>query len=116
MRYELNIGLDVTGGDNSMKARSDRCKAAMRFLTGGCAKVYSAVILGNMDGADEPCIYAVVLCSNMAALGGFICEALSQDCIAAAFNNGGSLIGPRATQWGEFNPEYFRRPAVVVAA
>ena len=39
---------------------------------------------------------------------------LEQDCIAVYYADGaradtGDLIGPRAAEWGEFNPEFFSR-------
>lgn len=37
-----------------------------------------------------------------------LCDRLNQDCIAQRFADGtGELVGPRATKWGAFNPEYF---------
>jgi hypothetical protein len=32
---------------------------------------------------------------------------LKQDCIAVRDFNGGRLVGPRASEWGPFNPQYF---------
>jgi len=34
---------------------------------------------------------------------------LNQDCIAMSLDGGrtGKLIGPKASKWGDFNPEYF---------
>lgn len=33
---------------------------------------------------------------------------LGQDCIAIRWSNGkGALVGPKAKQWGKFNPDYF---------
>lgn len=39
----------------------------------------------------------------------FLSRLLSQDCIAVYYpeEGDGALIGPRAAQWGEFNPEFF---------
>lgn len=37
-----------------------------------------------------------------------LCHALFQDCIAIRDENGnGELIGPKASEWGPFNPDYF---------
>lgn len=32
---------------------------------------------------------------------------LKQDCIAVRDLSGGRLVGPRASEWGPFNPQYF---------
>ena len=39
----------------------------------------------------------------------FLSVLLSQDCIAVydVDTKAGELIGPKAAEWGEFNPEYF---------
>ena len=36
-----------------------------------------------------------------------LCDELSQDCIAVIDSLGGTLIGPKADEWGPFNPAYF---------
>lgn len=36
-----------------------------------------------------------------------ICYVLKQDCIAQLANGEGVLWGPKADEWGPFNPEYF---------
>ena len=40
-----------------------------------------------------------------------LCYVLHQECIAQlAPIYGGQLLGPKAAEWGEFNPEYFILP------
>lgn len=41
-----------------------------------------------------------------------LATALDQDCIAQwdHFTGKGTLIGDKASEWGEFNPEYFQLP------
>lgn len=36
-----------------------------------------------------------------------ICYWLKQDCIAQSVDGVGTLYGPKADEWGPFNPEYF---------
>lgn len=36
-----------------------------------------------------------------------ICFELQQDCIAQQDGEKGQLLGPKAEEWGEFNPDYF---------
>jgi len=37
-----------------------------------------------------------------------LCQRFGQDCAGVRYFNGtGELVGPRAAQWGAFNPEYF---------
>lgn len=38
-----------------------------------------------------------------------VCRELGQDCIAVLpmDGTGGELVGPRAADWGKFNPQYF---------
>lgn len=114
MKFELNIGLDEAGEDNDRAARAVRVMRAKMYLRDYCEKVISCEVVGDIGGAEEPCLYAEVLAGNVEALGFALSEALRQECVAFQFPNGnGALVGPRAAAWGEFNPEYFRRPEVV---
>ena len=38
-----------------------------------------------------------------------LCIRFKQDCVAYSFDGGvtGRLVGPNATAWGEFNPDFF---------
>jgi len=36
-----------------------------------------------------------------------LCERLDQDCVAVIDSLGGQLYGPKAADWGLFNPAYF---------
>lgn len=117
MKYELNVGLDSANGRDTQASRAVRLDNARKMLDklGGV----SFATIGDLAGADEPCLYAKGTMLSLGALDlvdvlyDVACE-LKQDCVAVAYSNGsGRLIGPNAAAWGEFNPEYFRRPEVV---
>lgn len=106
--YELNIGLDSKDLNEPFR-RNMRLQAAVRMLDPDAWQV-----MGNLDDADEPCLWAKVSLAGGAELVDKcweLCEALGQDCIAVRFEGGnGALLGPKADDWGDFNPAYFRRP------
>lgn len=115
---EMNVGLDVEGEVNNRWTRSLRIGNAIRLLTEDHAQFDEVAILGDMDGADEPCLYVKFLpwMDMPAFVINRVSKALQQDCIATVIDGQGELIGPNAAAWGRFNPEFFRRPAVAVAA
>jgi hypothetical protein len=98
--YTMNIGLanPFTGKNNSVEFTLSK---AMDFV----ANVMAVRV--SYDG-DEPTVIIdyVYHTGNV----GVLATALDQDCIAVFdYNLGrGSLIGDKAAQWGEFNPEYFQ--------
>ena len=119
MIYELNIGLDVNGGDNSKQERLARLSSLFATFQWPADPLEYKVV-GGLDSTDEPALYVRIDLDVMAMidLGWQLCDFLNQDCIAVYIpeQRAGLLVGPRAAAWGEFNPEYFRRPAVAVAA
>lgn len=110
MKIELNIGLNVTNGDNRMAARSARAVVAFAALAGWATSDRRA------DSATEDTLIMVchVPSEDIAIFNETVfalAQAIRQDCIAV-FNvetGVGELIGPNAAQWGEFNPEFFIR-------
>lgn len=69
-------------------------------------------IVADHDKGTEPTIVAVVeprdTGTAITARIESLSRVLSQDCIAVRNAAGdGVLIGPKAAEWGEFNPEYF---------
>lgn len=98
--YTINIGLNnpFTQGSNSVDFTLEQALKYISDITH---------LRVSYDG-DEPTViirYAFHK-GNLLAL----VTALDQDCIALFdhFINKGSLIGDRASEWGEFNPEYFQ--------
>lgn len=110
MIIELNIGLNVTNGDNRMCKRSDRAVLALRTLAGWITfdrRAYSQteetlILVCHVDAEDRDEFNAVVF---------ELSADLQQDCIAVynATSFSGALIGPNAAAWGEFNPDFFIR-------
>lgn len=110
MRIELNIGLNVANGDNSMRARSGRVVAAFRQFAG-----YATFDrLANSNTEETLVLVCHVAPEGMLEFNELVFEAamdLEQDCIAVynATAMSGALIGPRADAWGAFNPDFFIR-------
>jgi hypothetical protein len=98
--YTMNIGLanPFTGDNNTVEFTLTK---AMQFVANVTA------VRVSYDG-DEPTVIIdyVYHTGNVDVLA----TALDQDCIAVYNHstNTGSLIGDKATQWGDFNPEYFQ--------
>lgn len=98
--YTINIGLanPFTGGHNTV---DHTLAKAMQF-------VGNIVGLRVSTDGDEP----TVIIAYTAHKGniGVLATALDQDCIAWFDHDlgKGTLIGDKADQWGEFNPEYFQ--------
>lgn len=98
----LNIGLDrPDGGRNS---RED----VMKALQSVKADVVDA---REVQSDTEPTLSIVLREELTAAEAERISEALGQDAIAQRRRDGsGGLYGPRAAQWGSFDPNFFFMP------
>lgn len=98
--YTMNIGLanPFTGDNNTVEFTLTK---AMQFVANVTA------VRVSYDG-DEPTVIIdyVYHTGNVDVLA----TALDQDCIAVYDHSidRGTLIGDKADQWGEFNPEYFQ--------
>lgn len=98
--YTINIGLanPFTGDHNTV---DHTLAKALQFIGG-------IVDLRVSCDGDEPTVI-IQYTQNKANLLA-LATALDQDCVAL-FDHSigkGSLIGDKADQWGEFNPEYFQ--------
>ena len=110
MIIELNIGLEVANGDNSMKARSARAVVASVALAGWATfdrRYYSdtedtLVMVCHVPSEDTALFNETIFA---------LAQATQQDCIAVYYATGwaGELIGPNAAAWGAFNPDFFIR-------
>lgn len=104
MRVLLNIGLESkTLGKIPAPWAIDAARLA--WLTVVASKV--------VQSDTEPTLVLEVDYDGMlTGLGGRLqnlCDTLGQDCIALWMpeRNRGELVGPRAAEWGPFNPEFF---------
>ena len=120
MILELNIGLDVTGGVNTTAAYHARATQAIARLT-GCHILDTERYETRYDGPEgttvEPGLFVHLHTNNVLFADQNVYQLavlLGQDCISVYSPRlqSGRLIGPRAAQWGAFNPEFFHRPAV----
>ena len=120
MRIELNIGLEVANGDNSQAARNQRAALALVVLETNFGH------RAESSTEDTLIVQMSVPSEGMAEFQTTVFDlsvGLYQDCIAVynATAMSGELIGPNASAWGAFNPDFFIRfdeaagPAVVYA-
>lgn len=104
MRLLLNIGLHVNATQTVAAHVAFEILKANGFLITRHRTVQSDT---------EPTLVADVLFAGMMAdLSSMLHQTsvdLQQDCIAAynVAKNRGVLVGPRAAEWGPFNPEFF---------
>ena len=101
----LNIGLNRASGGAIPAEQARQTLAANEFLI-----VRDAVL----ESDTEPTLVAEVTSLNSSPFIFLqrlrrVAEELDQDCIAVyrELTGAGSLIGPRAAEWGPFNPEFF---------
>jgi len=111
MRIELNIGLNVANGDNSMRARSARVGMALAALSGRWLVLDRRAYSNTEETLILRCFVPVEEVETFNFVVFELAMDLQQDCIAAynAAAMSGSLIGPNTAAWGEFNPDFFIR-------
>lgn len=107
MEVVLNIGLARTGKSN-LNTRD----VIATLQANGFWPVMTEVFQSD----SEPTLVAVVDAHRAARLFPMsaslfnVSAVLEQDCIGAYALGKGKLIGPRAAEWGQFNPEFFIMP------
>jgi hypothetical protein len=98
--YTINIGLanPFTGDHNTVDHTISK---AMEFIQG-------IVNLRVSTTGDEPTVIIQYTHHKGSLLA--LATALDQDCVAVFDHliGKGSLVGDKADQWGDFNPEYFQ--------
>lgn len=113
--FILNIGLNTADGAIAV----EEVRKVLR------AYGFSILREALLESDTEPTLVAEVATGFATALQLLyqVSEELKQDCIAVyrELTGGGALIGPRAAEWGPFNPEFFllldgRRLSETIAA
>lgn len=106
MSYILNIGLNIPGTDKALPAVT--ALGAVKLMLGEPVTV-------NLRASDTEATlvltyeHAFIPADFLPSLS----EMLLQDCIAMMPEGnpaGGQLYGPKAAEWGPFNPAYFILP------
>jgi hypothetical protein len=113
MKYVLNIGVN-----RSEKGELFPGRFVMREDVFMCLRAaqFNVLHVEYRQHADRESTYVVVAeFDGTSAAVTAVCHALDQDCIAVAwYDDGrrfiGRLVGPRADEWGEFNPALFDLP------
>ncbi len=118
--YTINIGLDVTGGDNSFETRGDRSVLAIKLLRTRVKanlvrsqRIMAAYSTSQGDYSEDTLIVEFDCDLPLTELHDacyLVSDVLEQDCVALRDNNlhDGWLIGERAEAYGDFNPEFFK--------
>ena len=128
MILELNIGLHVQrpDADNSETAATVRATRAMRLLaeTGVLAHVFGRIQPVAYEHEGEQVVERALIVRAAVRRGPefarlvldpmlkHIATVLEQDCIAVRWveedgTSRGTLIGPKAAEWGAFDPAFF---------
>lgn len=138
MHVEMNIGLTVDGGPNEPGDAMSRAVLAIRLLSESMAfwrvrsYIHRAEYMGPSGMRSEP---TLVVRAAVRSLHGEVlavmdaaervADRLQQDCVAVLLvgDDGftgdgytGMLVGPRAHEWGAFDPAKFTRFAPVAPA
>lgn len=108
IRVELNVGLKRNNGLPEVRARHvedtlvhNRGVSVPRFREAHSNTEPTLVCQFVWLGDRAPLRYFVTA----------LCRVFGQDCIAVYYpaDLDGELIGPKAAEWGSFNPEFFIR-------
>lgn len=108
----LNIGLEVDGKFN--KLVQDCAADCLQLAADGLIlSVIDQCVLPAVEGGEETLLVEIDLLQAVCRLDQWVealCTVLQQDCIAYRFEDSttGNLIGPKAEEWGGYQPEKFR--------
>lgn len=115
---EVNIGLNVTGEENSQVERDGRAFFATEQLDGLFPECKFRRETSEYLTAKGEIVREDTLVAQVKVVDGKyqllwlkeLSDELGQDCIAVRFESGdGMLLGSKAEQYGSFNPEFFLR-------
>lgn len=112
MKYILNIGMNRSMKGTIAPEGTVTQRDVVTALAAAGVKLLS---LEAVYSLPEPTWVCVVDAGSALPIYK-VSEALDQDCIAmGSYANGawftGTLVGPRASEWGKFNPAFFKMPA-----
>lgn len=119
MKFELNIGLSIKGRRNSLADCTTRARAALAIIRSAGLQYLAERASSEYEGPSGICAEEVLVVEvNAPVFGGErkvlalayeIAVAIEQDCVAILDPSSarGHLVGPRAAEWGSFNPEFF---------
>lgn len=108
----INVGLHVNDSKDPVYTPAQAISVLRNF---GIVCIYSRHDRAILkDRTEETLVVMIPYVGEMARLENalyYAADALAQDCIAMAYEERGELvgelIGPRASLWGEFDPQYF---------
>lgn len=99
-RHLINVGLQRnTGG--TISAANVR-KAIARH-----ARIVESTV--RQSDTEQTLVVEIEASKAIAPLLNSLCKSFAQDCIANydLANRVGTLVGPQATKWGQFDPQFF---------
>lgn len=101
--FAINIGLAIPGSTEQMLSGPVLALLKSRFSVLDHAVIQSDTepTISAVCAAYDDNLGAIVDAVNV------ICIALGQEAIALFFKDWGQLVGPKAAEWGPFNPAYF---------
>lgn len=104
MSYTLNIGLARNDGlpDNTLGE-------TLQALSNARLIKHIVTLRVAQSATEQTLIVKLRVAEVFKSKINLLCELLAQDCIAlrGGATNAGSLQGPNAAKWGEFNPDFF---------
>lgn len=113
--FQLNVGLERNDGQGTIPGRQVTntlmdmlgvygfrlAKLALRYEQSNTEMTAVFKCAVHAEGAEEQVRTAFYKALDRMS------TATYQDCVAVVLDGEGSLVGPQAAKWGEFNPDYF---------
>jgi len=114
MRYILNIGLNIPGTDRAM--HPELARDAVRNMLAKGERILSSPV--HASDTEQTLVALIDGFPPGTSELEYLSELLLQDCVAYCKADAagrpllstGELFGPKAADWGPFNPSYFLLP------
>jgi hypothetical protein len=118
--YTINIGLNVTGGDNEFDTRNDRAILAVKLLRTRAKadliraqRVQAAYVADGEQVTEDTLVIEFdtdLPLSYLHDVLHLLSDVLEQDCVVLRDNQlfDGWLLGSNTEPYGGFNPEFFK--------